>query len=396
LEMYSILLASTIYAASYCPVADKFCIATELKSDSSICWTIDSAAAGWAAIGLGSKRMADSDMYMGWKNTTDGITLANKKSTGHGQPAFNSIQNAVLVPTVVDRPKWSKLSFSFCRNVTVSAANGATITNNLNYIYAFSNVMPKGNVDAASNPIHIHSDGDYGTFSFDFLGSETGHNHGESDHHDEESHEETILQASSAFPLSTVIIIHGILMFIAWVVVPFVAIFVARYLKNVIPTRWFTIHFMLLGVVTGVLTIVSAILVFLYIDERNPYFDTLHAKLGVAIVIVMLCQIALGVISDRKFSPQRHSVPWWDILHWWIGRILTIAGLVNSYFGIALVSEFSNDAYIPFITCFGIVIGLGVFSFVYGEVYYGQVHHLEKVVTEDVDGDESKTIVVVS
>ncbi|KAJ3249904.1 hypothetical protein HK103_004297, partial [Boothiomyces macroporosus] len=107
--------------------------------------------------------MSGADVYIGWKNTTGGITLANLKSTGHSQPGVNSVQNAWVVPLLSTPPTWSTLSFSFCRPTVVSA--GAAITRSVPYIYASCTTNPS-TPNSISSRFNLHQNV-FGSFNID-------------------------------------------------------------------------------------------------------------------------------------------------------------------------------------------------------------------------------------
>jgi len=45
--------------------------------------------------------------------------------------------------------------------------------------------------------------------------------------------------------------------------------------------------------------------------------------------------MVVGVISHVKFDPHRLTVPVWpDQIHWWLGRLLWVAALVNLFLGV--------------------------------------------------------------
>jgi hypothetical protein len=87
-----------------------------------------------------------------------------------------------------------------------------------------------------------------------------------------------------------------------------------------------------------------------------------------------LVQSVLGYVSEKKFSMDRATIPWWDRLH--VGRLLFLVGVVNVYLGILLYSDrYDVGGYVQ--TVYFAVIVAGALAFVYGEVKLGQDNHVK-------------------
>ena len=88
-----------------------------------------------------------------------------------------------------------------------------------------------------------------------------------------------------------------------------------------------------------------------------------------------MIQIGLGIASDKLFSPDRPSVPWWDKAHWWVGRIVCFCAAANIVTGIVYADHFQASA-LALPVLFGLILSGGVAAFVLGERYFGQVRKL--------------------
>ncbi|KAJ3269091.1 hypothetical protein HDV01_001864 [Terramyces sp. JEL0728] len=355
-----IFLVELISAATYCPIENQFCItAVPSNTTGQSCFTIHSAESGWAAMGVGSSMMAGADIYLGWKNQGT-LRIGNLKGTGHVQPSVNSVQNAHIATLVDSSPSWSQLSFSFCRPTTLSA-NGNSIAPTQNYIFASCPDQASGT--NASNLNFNQHVSNYGSFSFDFTTSTNTTTTGNT---------QPFLTPSGGYTYQQVVGIHGVFMFIAWAVSPFFGIFCARYLKNALGQNWYRLHVLFMGVTCGIATIVSFILIVLFIQP--PHFDEKHKVIGLVIVIVLIGQVILGYVSNAKWDENRKDIPWWDKLHWWVGRAVFLLAVVNVYLGIDLYEDNFGDAP-AFTAFFWICIILGAILMLYGQWKYGQVHH---------------------
>jgi hypothetical protein len=52
-----------------------------------------------------------------------------------------------------------------------------------------------------------------------------------------------------------------------------------------------------------------------------------------------------GFVIDKYFDPARTEVPISDKVHWWLGRTLLLAGIVNCLLGLDLYTDVEFDGY---------------------------------------------------
>ncbi|KAJ3269837.1 hypothetical protein HDV01_000885 [Terramyces sp. JEL0728] len=367
------LITSIVSAGQVCPEQNSFCIVTQTQGTNT-CFTIHSSYSGWSAIGTGSTRMKGADMYIGWKNSTGGVTVGNFQGTGHSQPSLNSVQNHQVVALLDPKPSWSQQSFSFCRPTTI---NAQSLSSSSGYIYAASSSAPSGNLDSTKVSLQQHDSN--GNFQADFSTSNVPVVAGGSGGDDK-----PILTPSSSFPFQSIVITHGVMMFIAWAVSPFIGIYIARYMKSTLGHTWYILHVFFMSVLTGAATLVSFILIFLYSSDRFSTDESIgnaHEKLGLVVVLGMIVQIILGYVSNAKFDANRVGIPWWDKAHWWVGRSMFLLGIVNVYLGIKFYGE-SYPLSPLVIPVFWIVIAAGIGMMVYGQVTKGQDNHVKETLTQ--------------
>ncbi|KAJ1565139.1 hypothetical protein HK405_013066, partial [Cladochytrium tenue] len=120
-------------------------------------------------------------------------------------------------------------------------------------------------------------------------------------------------EASSPIDPDVGVLVHGSLMFVAWGVCPPAAIFIARYLKPQLRHNWYRLH---MGLATGGTLLLTG--------------------LGLLFVELTLGpgDVVLGVLANWLFSPSRTGVPWWDQLHWWLGRGVVLLALAQIHLGL--------------------------------------------------------------
>ncbi|KAJ3258968.1 DOMON domain-containing protein frrs1L [Boothiomyces macroporosus] len=312
--------------------------------------------------------MKGSEIYIGWENSTGEYTVGDYFGIGHTQPRLNESPNHSVVALRDPAPSWSLQSFSFCRPTTLSS-NGNSITPTAGFIFAGSNSAPSGNRDSARIRLEEHDV--RGVFQPDFSAGSTvtttgsGIN-GSNSTIGEFSFPHGILSPSSSFSYQTMLITHGSLMFIAWVISPFIGIYIARYLKNTLGHTWYILHVFFMAAVTGAGTIASFLLIFLYSPDRFSTDDSTvgdyHEKIGLAVAITVVIQVVLGFVCNAAYDPDRTLIPWWDQLHWWLGRSLFLIGVLNVYLGILYYQERFDAVWaIPAFWGF-LVLGIALFA----------------------------------
>ncbi|KAJ3269089.1 hypothetical protein HDV01_001862, partial [Terramyces sp. JEL0728] len=233
------------------------------------------------------------------------------------------------------------------------------------YIYASSPEQASGT--SASNLRFEQHAGTYGSFTTDFTSTANTTTTGTANG--------PFLLPSGSITYQNIVALHGVLMFIAWAVSPFFGIYVARFMKDKLGHNWYRLHVFFMGFACGLITIVSFILIVLYIHP--PHFSELHHIFGLIVFLGVLIQISLGYISNAKWSPERTFIPWWDKAHWWVGRGLFLLALINVFLGISLYKEdYEIAKWVA--PLFWIVVAAGIALLIYGQVTVGQIHHTKK------------------
>ena len=305
-------------------------------------------------MGLGTA-MATAHLYVGWTNSTGGYTVASCPPTlGHAMPAAASTQDITVVALAVAAPLWAKTSFSFARKTVQSSSS---VLQTSQWIYAASSTPPR-NQDLVTATFDQHDDDCVGQLGkVDFLTISA-------------SPPLAISTQSSILPLPArltyyqLVLLHAALMFVAWGVAPFVGIYIARHLKH-IGHRWYVLHLLVFILVTLSFSIVGFLAILLF-RPLNTHFNTPHQKLGIAIFCIMFLQIVLGFVINKLYTPQRTRVPWYDLTHRWMGRLVVCAGLANIVLGLMEFREkygLGNEVYLMFAVW--LVVVLGFFGFTY-------------------------------
>lgn len=346
--------------------------ASSTNASNTICFTVTSNVTGWVGIGMGEMHLHGSDVYLGWKNTTNGYTIANLKGTSEYVPSVNDYQNAYPVnfnaSSKTRKYNSTGIQFSFCRPILLSAGvDGVNLTTTTPFIFAYSSTPPSGNIDLPNTNFDQHDE--FGVFGvIDFLTPSVT-----TTYLTRGKNGKSILVPTSSFSYSQVVQLHATLMWLAWVVCPFVGIFVARYFKDYLGHNWFRIH---VGSMVCTLFFAAGgfIVMFLYIPVSSHFLSS-HAIIGLVVLILMVLQAILGYVCNIMFSPDRKGVPWYDKAHWYIGRSLFLLAIVNVQLGWYLYAALGLPFSMTILISVWAIIGAGFLLFVLAEFRVGQVTH---------------------
>ncbi|KAJ3204423.1 hypothetical protein HDU67_009536 [Dinochytrium kinnereticum] len=359
------LTGSTKATGTFCTSSNSLCLTVVRDATTNLAtFIVQSTYTGYTAIGIGSRIMAGATIYVAWPNGSGGYTLSQRTSTGYTVPAFSATQGIDSVampsdPSVVKPLAGAVMQFAFTRPATndTSGAPSVSVSGATDFIWAgFSGSVPPTTAASASFP--KHATGNYGSFQIDV--SKVGTT-------------STGSAVASQYDVQQMRMLHGVFMFIGWAVLPYIGIFVARYMKDRMGHAWYLTHMGIMIGGVGICTLVGLVLIELPVVGAR-FFSTYHGIFGTVLALAIFpLQCALGFISNHLWSPNRTSIPWWDQLHWWLGRVSVLASVPIMYFGLKLF-EAPNLAYV------GLFLWIGVCAVVLvaGQFAIGVVHHVKK------------------
>ncbi|KAJ3266410.1 hypothetical protein HDU77_001021 [Chytriomyces hyalinus] len=320
-------------------------------------FTLYSSYTGWFAIGTGTQ-MAGSTMFVAWQNSQNKMVVSQRTASGHTEPRPATPSQSFTLesapPAALSIPSGAKMVVTF---VVPSSSNVISTAGASNFIYGVSNQKPT-DPDSATSSISEHTS--EGSFVLDVskLGAVSS-------------------GAAAASNKDGLRLGHGITMFLAWGVLPFGLIFIARYMKSKMGHAWYLTHMGGFIVGVGGLTIVGLILIELQVaDGVDRFLTSTHGKIGVAMCFALMpVQWVLGFVSNALFRLDRPAVPWWDQMHWWTGRALVILGIAQIHLGLEEYDS-STGVFVAYWIWIGVVL-LGLFGF-FGEFKLGGVvHHIK-------------------
>ncbi|KAJ3292123.1 hypothetical protein HK104_005547 [Borealophlyctis nickersoniae] len=314
-------------------------------------------------------------MFIGWTNSTNGITLSERLGKGHDTPILLPTQKAVIVtPLAHPAPSWATLSFSFRRTIAAPAANHRAFTATSAFIWAVGAVKP-AKPDDPGAIFAQHTDlGTFGKADFTAAAKGNGSEPVVVEGGESSPSAKPLVALPESLTYAKVLFYHGIVMFIAWGVAPFVGIFIARYLKDALGVWWYRLHLGIMFVFVGMGTVAGFALVLVF--KRPPHFVDLHEILGVLIVAGTILQITLGFIANSLYSPDRVHVPWWDKAHWWLGRVITLLAFATIYLGLRKYTAYSDIHLMVWTIIYWAWIAAAFLVMLGGQIQFGQKHHV--------------------
>ncbi|KAI8619682.1 hypothetical protein BC830DRAFT_721859 [Chytriomyces sp. MP71] len=332
----------------------------------SYTFTVQTSYVGWVGIGIGSS-MTSARLIVGWRNSSAQSVITEREPANYVQPLVTA--NPIIVaqnPGANLEPKGNaKRAETAQTTFTFSVASDACSEGSQPFIFAAATGAPYNIDDPRSSfPQHDVT----GSFSFpvtNLVKMAMSGNYTPA----------TI--ATTPQPDKTLLTIHGILMFIGWTLCPAIAVFVARYLKDELGHNWYRIHVGLMSAGVSLCMILGLLFVELYITQLGvPRFsgNSAHGVVGMVVVFGLFpVQVALGYTANALFDPARETIPWWDRMHWYVGRMAILAGNANVVLGMLLFGEKVSDAVVVIYLVLIIIIA-GVF--VLAEVKVGAKHHV--------------------
>ncbi|TPX32153.1 hypothetical protein SmJEL517_g04717 [Synchytrium microbalum] len=339
---------------------------------------------GWFSIGLGNS-MSSADCLFVYPSSGS-IGVSRRYSSGQNSPNPYSTQNVALLSNM-SSISGSTMTAVFYRPKAAVLTNEKSITGSQTWIWAYSG----SSVGSTSNTAGLsqHGRSDCGNFQTNFLLSSANPSTTSTSGTNSTSGSGTTVSvgggSSSEDNYQRLIIIHGLLMFLAWAVLSPFAIIASRYFKAVLGIWWFRIHYGTLSLVI-VFTFIAFGLAYIGIGSGD-HFDYasqgVHTVLGLAIVIAAPFQGFLGMAINALFNPERKGIPAHDMAHWWIGRLIIIAAMIDIIFGLLL---YQNRGYnVPVWIWIAVVVVLiaAFATYFFLQFTVGVQHHVAGTIGHD-------------
>ena len=214
-QSLTITSSYSISLAQKCYFANSVCVYSQIQNASTIVLTVHSKAKGWTGFGFGGNGMGGADMYIGWKGS-QGPIVSYRVGTPTSDPTLSQASNGFKqIPLAIKTTSADYVTaFSFSRPLkpTTGKAFPSGVSD---YLLAYTDAPPS-QVDSVNSPISRHTVAR--VISEDFLALAQSSNKTGGPTAGTFKDDATL----SDLDRDTVILIHGICMFIAWGVSPFI------------------------------------------------------------------------------------------------------------------------------------------------------------------------------
>lgn len=310
---------SSLAGDTQCAVS--MCISAIVNSNSTVTYILQSTnkfPLGWMAMGFGTQ-MANSPMVIMWTNSDGSITLSQREAPAEVMPTVvnNPPNVATLDMALSDAKDTSNTKFAF----TIQASSSS----NQNIIYAFGTNNPGSSSPSAtliqhveSAPLTLNLQHKTGTLNPINPGQSSGSGPGSPTGPS---------SASIPFqPYEKRIIAHAVFSAVGFIVCLPLGALVARWLRMVIPTKWFRTHAGIQFWISGPLIIIGFALAVNAVQvHHSRHFDpdSTHKVLGLILFcLYIVLQIPGGAFIHFVKNPKRTHRPTQNYAHVLLGLII--------------------------------------------------------------------------
>ncbi|KAI2616472.1 putative iron reductase domain protein [Hypoxylon sp. NC1633] len=332
----------------------------------------------WVAFGMGDA-MADSNLFVMYTDGTGNVTVSARRGTGHKMPRHNAItQTELLGGSGLFNDGRTMIANVRCGNCGSWAGGSMSLASDAAaWIAAWKEgtALDSADVDAA---IAYHDAHD--AWSFDltqaavdddanpFLGASQFDNNNRG-----------VSSGSFADP-RTLIVGHGIIMAIVWVLLyPLGSALMPLFGKWILHASWQFLAFLLMWAGFGLGIVAS--------QQIQLNFDSTHTLMGTVVVALMAAQPVLGWLHHRYFVKYQ-TRGLLSYAHIWYGRALLIIGIVNGGLGLGLAGAPSRFVIVYSVfagVIFAIYVATAVFADFVQELYLKELKAYKPTPIKDSD-----------
>jgi len=322
--LFSLLIAiivflqgeNSVYGQSMNCVDHGFCFKITRTAESLFTFELEAPdTIGWVAIGVGQS-MIGSYIMMAWPSTNGSAIISQRVAERYRVPSVTAQQSDLNLDVTESGTKDGKFFAKFTREASVEGS--AIESSGQMFVWAL-HTDQRPTDDPSTPNIFIHNaKGRYTLESSPIVTNGDTSN----------------VETSGMSSFDKIIIAHAVVMFIVWGIAVPGAIFIARFARNIIPKKWFKLHWGIQQFLASPLSLLGILLAFSSGIKYNSYNS--HHVLGSFVFGGFMSQLTLGWIHHKLYDPSRKYYPWWTKLHWWWGRILTILAFIQIYLGLEL------------------------------------------------------------
>ncbi|PNS18365.1 Cytochrome b561 and DOMON domain-containing protein [Sphaceloma murrayae] len=339
----------------------------------------------WVALGQGT-RMAGSNIFVLYTNGGGtNVTLSPRLGQGHFEPQFNGDAQVTLLEGsgVANDMLTANVRCSNCNSWTGGSMDFASASTT--WIWAVK-AGAALNTDSTSADISEHDN--YGTVRFTsssarggaslnpFLASTTTDSSSSSssaaaspsssDSTEPATDESSSSSSTTPTSTSTIILAHGVLGALAWVIIFPLGSILLRLISS---SKSIWIHAALQGL--GHLVFTAAVGLGIYYANQIRQLNAAHPIIGLVVFALLFLQPVLGLMHHSQYKKvgRRSAV---SHAHVWLGRAIITLGIINGGLGLQMAGDASRGQIVAYAVVAGVMWVAYVASAVWGEVRKGK------------------------
>ncbi|KAF8539731.1 hypothetical protein BDD12DRAFT_736594, partial [Trichophaea hybrida] len=333
-------------------------------------------SAGWSAVGIGSG-MSGSLIFVVYPSASrKNVTVSPRLGKGHSEPQYSSSIKVTLLDGSGVSGNTMTANFR-CSNCRSWSGNSLDVTSTKqNFIWASG---PGDTIDSDDQSADINQHFDKGNFQLNLVtatggtgsvnpftstsSNGTGTSTGSGSSSTNDSNSGNTGGSSAAVPVTQatkVLIAHGVIMALTWVILfPLGAAFI-RLLGNHLPNA-FAMH-RALQLFNVCLAIVGMSFGMWFSTLQNSHFTQFHQYFGVILIGMLFVQGALGQLHHSEYQQTgKRSI--WSYLHIWVGRIVIASAIVNGGIGLGPGLTSATSGQIAAYSIVSLVVVITYFTF---------------------------------
>ena len=141
---------------------------------------------------------------------------------------------------------------------------------------------------------------------------------------------------------------HGSLMMVGWILILTSGALIGHKYRE-FSDKWFVAH-VTLQLVGSLIVLIAFIIIFV---DRGGFVFSAHAVIGIIIFCLVLCQIILGIVSNRVPAVRERV----HFVHRWGGRSTIVLAFVNMMLGYSNFTDSGAAVYVICVVWFAIFVG---------------------------------------
>lgn len=292
----------------------------------------------WAAVGLGSSKMANSLVLMVYSSSSgDNLTFSPRLAKGHTEPEpYDHLDVETLAGTgLVNETTY--LYNAICHNCRSWPGGSVDVTSTAQkFIYATG---PGGDAKSDSQAASVKIHYEYGTFTMDMKHATGSAGPVVLNSTTTDVNDGVIAGSSKQGMTDYTAMFHAIIMIGCLLGLMPLGVLLLRV------GGWVRLHGInqgvaAIGIIVGFALGVKSSTLY----NRSRSFNTAHQIIGLLVFIFVIAQFVLGFMHHRTFKRTQQTTKFAPI-HVWLGRVVIVVGVANGFLLVSHILYSFSDTF---------------------------------------------------